>query len=113
MKDTVFGLGDCRVDLRTGWKRFETCQSGLFDRFKELGLDFTSGHNLAWVLAKQGFNKPAYGWARRQKDDPRIALELAMALGDAVCEGNEGAVALLVWAGADGSVSSGPQRRAA
>lgn len=80
----------------------DTYDSALYDRFfLEFGVDFTKDHALAFELARKSSNRPAYGWAKRHKDDPRVARELAMALCDAVDEDRERAVALLLWAGAD------------
>jgi hypothetical protein len=64
-------------------------------------MDFTKDHALARTLADHSSNRPAYGWARRHKDEPKIARELAVALSHAVVENRERAVALLIWAGAD------------
>lgn len=79
----------------------ETYQSELMERFWALGVDYTKGHSLAECLASSTRNRPAYGWARRHRDDPRIAREVAIALGDAVLEEREKAIHLLLWAGAD------------
>ena len=79
----------------------ETYQSELMQRFWELGVDYAKEHALAECLASNTRNRPAYGWARRHRDDPRIARELAIALGDAVFEEREKAVHLVLWAGAD------------
>ena len=78
-----------------------TYQVALMDRFWELGLDLTRDQSLAYYLSETASNKPAYGWAKRHHDDPRVAHALALALGEAVSEDHERAVALLVWAGAD------------
>ena len=64
----------------------ETYQSELMQRFWELGVDYAKDHALAECLASNTRKRPAYGWARRHRDDPRIARELAVALGDAVME---------------------------
>ena len=78
-----------------------TYQLPLMERFWDLGLDLTRDRNLAYYLSESTSNKPAYGWAKRHHDDPRVAHALALALGEAVSEKRERAVALLVWAGAD------------
>lgn len=80
---------------------FDTYDRSVYDRFWELGADFTIDHALAYELALASSNRPLYGWARRNRDDERIARELGMALGKAVIEDRERAVALLLWAGAD------------
>src|SRR5688500_16877959 len=51
-------------------------------------------------LSRHPSNRAAYGWAWRHNDDPRIAREPVIGLVEAVFEGHERAVALLVWAGA-------------
>jgi hypothetical protein len=79
----------------------DTYQVGVMDRFWDLGLDLTRDDHLAYYLAQSSSNKPAYGWAKRHNADPRVARALTLALGEAVWENREKAVALLVWAGAD------------
>jgi hypothetical protein len=79
----------------------ETYQTDLMERFWQFGLDYTKEHRLAHYLASSTRNKPAYGLAKRHKDDPRVAYCLALALGEAVLEGNQKATSLLLWAGAD------------
>jgi hypothetical protein len=79
----------------------DTYQLALMERFWGLGLDLTRDGSLAYYLSESTRNKPAYGWAKRHHDDPRVAHALALALGEAVCEERERAAALLVWAGAD------------
>jgi len=83
----------------------DTYQGSLMDQFWNLGVDFTQHHCLASYLSCSTRNKPAYGWARRNREDPRVAYELALGLGEAASEGSEKAVCLLLWAGAD------PRRR--
>lgn len=83
------------------WTVLETYEVGLMESFWASGVDLTSEHTLSNCLSRETSNKPAYGWAKRHKDDPRVARELAMALGDAVMENREKAVQLLLWAGAD------------
>jgi hypothetical protein len=79
----------------------DTYQTELMERFWRFGVDYTKDHSLAHYLASSTRNKPAYGFARRHKNEPKVAYDLALALGDAVLEGNQKAVSLLVWAGAD------------
>ncbi|MGV8041494.1 MAG: hypothetical protein AB2L07_16010 [Thermoanaerobaculaceae bacterium] len=79
----------------------DTYSLSLMERFWDLGLDLTAGRSLAYYLSESTRNKPAYGWAKRHNGDPRVARALALALGEAVWEEREKAVALLVWAGAD------------
>jgi hypothetical protein len=80
----------------------DTYRSDLMERFWDLGVDYSDGHGLASYLTHSTKNRPAYGWARRHRDDPRIGKELAMALCDVLTEQDrEKAVSLLLWAGAD------------
>jgi hypothetical protein len=79
----------------------DTYQLSLMERFWDLGLDLTRDRSLAYYLSDSTRNKPAYGWAKRHHEDPRVAHALALALNEAVWEEREKAVALLVWAGAD------------
>ena len=78
-----------------------TYEVAVIERFSKLGMDFTESNCLASHLSTATSNKPAYGWARRHREDPRVAYQLALALGDAVFENREKAVCLLLWAGAD------------
>lgn len=79
----------------------DTYQVSMMDRFWDLGLDLTRDRCLASYLSETTSNKPAYGWAKRHAEDPRVANALSLALGEAVWDRREKAVALLVWAGAD------------
>ena len=79
----------------------DTYQLSLIERFWNLGLDLTRDRSLAYYLSESTRNKPAYGWAKRHCEDPRVAYALALALNGAVWENREKAVALLMWAGAD------------
>jgi hypothetical protein len=79
----------------------DTYDVTLMERFWDHGIDYTRDHVLALYLSRETKNKPAYGWARRHRDDPRVARELAMALGEALIEDREKAALLLLWAGAD------------
>jgi hypothetical protein len=73
----------------------------LLERFWSYGLDYAARHDLADYLVSHTRNTPAFGWARKRKDAPRIARELAMALREAISKDKERAVALALWAGAD------------
>jgi hypothetical protein len=79
----------------------DTYDLALMEQFWELGVDYSEKHVLASYLSRETKNKPAYGWARRHREEPRIARELAMALGEALIEDREKAALLLIWAGAD------------
>lgn len=94
----AWGADPLRVDVDT---ILGTYEAELYERFWQLGVDFTRDHELARTLSDHSSNRPAYGWARKHGDDPRIARELAIALVHAVAENRERAVALLMWAGAD------------
>jgi hypothetical protein len=94
----AWGADPLRVDSDT---ILTTYDSDLYERFWQFGVHFTRDHALAHALAEHSSNRPGYGWARRHNDDPRVARDLAMALGEAVTEDRERAVALLMWAGAN------------
>jgi hypothetical protein len=76
----------------------------LMDRCYAAGVDFAKDHALARFLAEHSFNKAAYGWAKRHRDDPRIQHELTLGVVEAASHGRERAVALLMWAGADANL---------
>jgi len=94
----AWGADPLRVDVDT---ILGTYEAELYERFWQLGVDFTRDHELARTLSDHSSNRPAYSWARKHGDDPRIARELAIALVHAVAENRERAVALLMWAGTD------------
>jgi hypothetical protein len=79
----------------------DTYQIDVMERFWSLGLDLTDSNTLAHYLASRTRNRPAYGWAKRHREDPRVAMAITMALGEAAAEGREKATHLLLWAGAD------------
>jgi hypothetical protein len=79
-----------------------TYESQLYERFRGLGVDFTSGHALAYALGYHTSNKPLFGFAKRHRlQDPKIQAELDIALAHHAREGNEKGVMLCLWAGAD------------
>ena len=81
---------------------FATYNSALFDRFHAAGVDFLAHHALAAALGNHTSNKPLFGWARRHRErDPRIQVELNMALRQHADQGNLKGVHLCLWAGAD------------
>lgn len=94
----AWGADLLRADL---YAVLDTYDADLYERCWQSGMDFTREHALARMLAEHSSNRPAYGWARRHKDEERIARELAIALHLAIAENRERAVALLMWAGAD------------
>jgi len=80
----------------------DTYESELYERFRRLGVDFTSGHALAYALGYHTSNKPLFGFAKRRRlQDPRVQAELDIALAHHAWEGNEKGVMLCLWAGAD------------
>lgn len=94
-----WGADPHQVDLRT---LFCTYESDLFERFRELGVDLTAHHALAAALGYHTSNKPLYGYAkRRRKTEPKIQMELNIALAHHAGEGNEKGLNLCLWAGAD------------
>jgi hypothetical protein len=50
---------------------FDTYNSGLFERFQDLGIDLTTGHALAEALAYHTSNRPLFGFAKRQREGNR------------------------------------------
>lgn len=81
---------------------FDTYNSALFDRFHAAGADFLARHALADTLGNHTSNKPLFGWAGRHREtDPRIQVELNMALRHHADQGNLEGVHLCLWAGAD------------
>jgi hypothetical protein len=80
----------------------DTYDSPLYESFRSLGVDFTSGHALAYALAYHTSNKPLFGFARRHRlEDPKFQAELDIALAYHAWEGNEKGVMLCLWAGAN------------
>lgn len=81
---------------------FGTYRSDLMERFRDLGVDLTAHHELAYALAYHTRNKPLFGFAKRHLEhDPRMQIELNLALGHHAWKGNEKGVLLCLWAGAD------------
>jgi hypothetical protein len=94
-----WGADPRQVDLDA---LFATYESQLYERFFRLGVDFTSGHALAYALGHHTSNKPLFGFAKRHRlQDPKIQAELDIALAHHAWEGNEKGVMLCLWAGAD------------
>jgi hypothetical protein len=77
-----------------------TNDSELIERFWSAGLDLTADDCLAWALSSPT-SKPVCGWAKRHREDPRVARALALALVQVIWNRKERATHLLVWAGAD------------
>lgn len=94
-----WGADPRQVDLHT---LNATYDSQLYERFCRLGVDFTSGHELAYSLGFHTSNKPLFGFAKRHRlQNPKIQVELDIALAHHAWEGNEKGVMLCLWAGAD------------
>ena len=80
----------------------DTYDSELYERFRSLGVDLTSGHAMASALGYHTGNKPLFGFAKRHRsEDPKIRADLDIALAHHAGEGNEKGVMLCLWAGAD------------
>ncbi len=92
-----WGADPARADVHAV---LETNDIELIDRFWNAGLDITADDQLAGYLASPT-SKPACGWAKRHKEDPRVARALALALVQVVWNRKARAAHLLVWAGAD------------
>jgi ankyrin repeat protein len=87
------------VDVHT---LLNTYNTALYERFSAAGYDLTAGHKMASLLGHSSSNRPLLGFVKRHRtDDPKIQLELNIALNYQVKEGNERGVNLLLWAGAD------------
>ncbi len=85
---------------------FDTYQTAVFERFYAAAVDLTAGDAMADSLANSSSNRPLYGFARaRREDDSRIQRALDVALGAAIRKGNDKAVSLCLWSGAN------PRRR--
>ena len=81
---------------------FETYNSTLFERFYAAGADLAQGHELAGALGNHTSIRPLFGFAKRHRStDPRIQMELNIALAQHVEEENVKGVHLCLWAGAD------------
>lgn len=94
-----WGASPSQVDLD---ELFATYDSKLYERFRSLGVVFTSEHALAYALGYHTSNKPLFGFAKRHRlQDPKIQADLDIALAHHAWEGNEKGVMLCLWAGAD------------
>src|SRR6185295_19017675 len=73
-----WGADPRQVDLDA---LYATYESQLYERFRLLGVDFTSGHTLAYALGYHTSNNPLFGFAKRHRlQDPKIQAELDIAL---------------------------------
>ncbi|MFI5341036.1 MAG: hypothetical protein ACHQ7N_14515 [Candidatus Methylomirabilales bacterium] len=95
----TWGADPKRVDPST---LFDTYNSALFERFYAAGADLFHDHELADALGNHTSNRPLFGFAKRHRaTDPRIQMELNIALAQYVEEENVKGVHLCLWAGAD------------
>jgi hypothetical protein len=92
-----WGADPARVDAGAV---LETNDCDLIERFWSAGIDLTAEDQLAWYLSSPT-SKPICGWAKRHREDPRVARALALALVEVIWNRKERATHLLVWAGAD------------
>ena len=76
---------------------FDSYNSKLFERFRELSVDLTAGHELAYALGYHTSNKPLFGYVKHHRDDPKIQKELDIALAHHAKEENEKGVQLCLW----------------
>ena len=94
-----WGADPHQVDLEI---LFDTYETKLFERFRNLGVNLTAGRELASALAYHTSNKPLFGFAKRHREsDPGIQAELNSALAHHASEGTEKGLMLCLWAGAD------------
>ncbi len=99
--DLLWAWGTDPTDV-DAYTLFETYTSPQFERFYAAGADLTGGHEMADTLASHTSNRPLFGFAKPHRGaDPRIQMELNIALGQHVEEENLKGVHLCLWAGAD------------
>jgi len=80
----------------------ETYNADLYKQFYSAGYDLTAGHELGMYLGSSTSNRPLLGFAKRHRlEDPKLQLELNIALCCHVRTENEKGVKLCLWAGAD------------
>ena len=80
----------------------DTYDSELYERFRGLGVDLTSGHALAYALGYHTSNKPLFGFAKRHRlTDAGVQSELDIALAHHADGGNEKGALLCLWSGAN------------
>jgi hypothetical protein len=49
----------------------DSYNSKLFERFRELGVDLTADHEIAYALGYHTSNKPLFGYVKHHRDDPK------------------------------------------
>jgi hypothetical protein len=80
----------------------DTYNTELYERFRAAGYDLTAGHEMGATLGLGTRNRPLLGFVKRHRtEDPKIQMELNIALGYHVRAGNERGVNLCLWARAD------------
>jgi hypothetical protein len=97
-------LLECGADLKSVdvYTVLNTYNVELYERFRAAGYDLTERHEMASILGHGASNRPLLGLVKRHRtEDPKIQMELNIALGYHVREGNERGVNLCLWAGAD------------
>jgi hypothetical protein len=80
----------------------ETYNVDLYERCRAAGYDLTQRHEMGSILGHGTSNRPLLGFVKRHRlEDPKLQLELNMALGYHARAGNEKGVSLCLWAGAN------------
>jgi hypothetical protein len=89
------------------YELFSTYDRRIMERFYELGVGLTAGHELAGFLAHSPSNRPLYGFVKHYRErNPAIARELQIALHTSIHDKSEAAIALCLWAGAQTRVAA-------
>ena len=97
-------LLEWRADLTSAdvYAVLETYNVGLYERYLAAGYDLTQSHAMGDILGHGTSNRPLLGFAKRHRaEDPRIQMELNIALCCHAREGNDRGISLCLWAGAD------------
>jgi hypothetical protein len=80
----------------------ETYNNALYERFWAAGYDLTERHEMGSILGHSTSNRPLLGFLKRHRaEDPKLQMELNIALGCHARAGNDRGVALCLWAGAN------------
>jgi hypothetical protein len=84
------------------WRIIDTYEREVFERFWNAGVDLTTEESMTDALSSSTRNRPLYGFVKNFRTrDSRIQRALDIALGVTICERNEKALRLCLWAGAD------------
>jgi ankyrin repeat protein len=79
-----------------------TYNTDLYERFQKAGYDLTDGHEMGSIMGHHTSIRPLFGFAKRHRaEDPKMQMELNIALGYHVRAGNQKGISLCLWAGAD------------